>query len=212
MVLFISKRRKQRQQQLQIAEGQQSPYGKQTYDSVSLVTSNPQIGNAYSALPTQQDVSLRMLKEFEIPFSALKMDRLLGSGNFGTVHLAYYEGFAIACKQLKSDISKPDHKQQVSDFISEAKVLAQIPTHPNVVRFLGISPSPLCILTEFINGPSLVEYIASDQKVTYTVALVMGFLKQIAQAVNHLHSNHIIHRLVSLFKILSYLFFQKTTK
>jgi len=45
------------------------------------------------------------------------------------------------------------------DFVSEAKLLSQIPPSEFVVKWFGMCREPFCILTEFINGGTLESYL-----------------------------------------------------
>lgn len=76
--------------------------------------------------------------------------------------MATYNDFPIACKELIPKVDDEETKTMsdalkkkdsiYEEFISEAKVLAQIPPSPFVVRLFGLCLEPFCILTEFIAG------------------------------------------------------------
>jgi len=79
------------------------------------------------------------------------------------------------------------------DFANEARVMSQIPPCPYVIRLIGLVREPFCILTEFIDGGSLFEYLRKPD-VPYDAFIAMCFLKQICFGIDHLHSNNIVHR------------------
>jgi len=43
--------------------------------------------------------------------------------------------------------------------ISEARVLAKIPPSPYVISLVGICAEPFCLLTDFVDGGSLYEFL-----------------------------------------------------
>jgi len=85
------------------------------------------------------------------------------------------------------------------DFISEAVTMRNLPAHPNVVLFRGVTlpPDPMCIVLDFAPGGSLYAYInnlhnkISDEQ-------MITFAQDIARGMLHLHTGiknkEVIHR------------------
>jgi len=72
----------------------------------------------------------------------------------------------------------------------EAKILRDIPSHPNIVRCLGSlcqeSSASVCILLEILDGGTLADYMERKQQLSPSDMLRP--FGQIAEAVRHLHS------------------------
>jgi len=80
-------------------------------------------------------------------------------------------------------------------FNKEVKAMRHVPPHPNVVKLLGvcIDPSyPLCIITEFVPGGSLLNLL-EDENIQLTLPMVIGFIQDIAAGMHHLHQANILH-------------------
>jgi hypothetical protein len=142
---------------------------------------------------TTKPVKPKAKNSFEFDFDSLILSRVVGEGNYGVVWLAYLNDKAVACKQLKSTNgeSRPA-AAVVKEFVDEARVLARIPPSPFVVRFIGLCRSPLCMLTEYVDGGSLWNYLG--RPISLSVGVLMNFIKQIAQGLQHLHQSGVIHR------------------
>jgi len=70
----------------------------------------------------------------------------------------------VAIKQLsKTNASEED----IKEFIAEAEIMRNLPVHPNVVLFRGVTvpPDPLSIVTDYCNGGSLSEYLKKNPKI-----------------------------------------------
>lgn len=143
-----------------------------------------------------------LLKDFEIPFSHLKITKELGSGNLGVVYLASYDDERVALKQFKpkdsaqaADLEESlrQQTQTIKDFVAESAVLAQLPHSPYVIQLIGLCREPFCMVTEYIEGGSLVNYL-KDWSIQISTDTSMTFLKQIMTGLRHLHKNGIIHR------------------
>lgn len=86
--------------------------------------------------------------QYLIPFSLLKMGRLVASGGSGQVYKGKYAGFPVAIKMLYSQMMDPDY---VSEVRHEARMLASV-RHPHITQFHGISrfEKRLLLVTEFV--------------------------------------------------------------
>lgn len=86
--------------------------------------------------------------QYLIPFSLLKMGRLVASGGSGQVWKGRYAGVPVAIKSLYSQMMDPDY---VSEVRHEARMLAAV-RHPHITQFHGISrfENRLLLVTEFV--------------------------------------------------------------
>ena len=58
---------------------------------------------------------------------------------------------------------------------------------------IGICAQPLCIVSEYIDGGNLKQYLYSKE-VSITIEQAIEYIKQICEGLQHLHQNQIIHR------------------
>jgi len=145
-----------------------------------------------SVLDSKQQAELKK-SALEIGFKELTMENQLGEGEYAVVMAAKYKGKKVAVKLLKksTDDSAADSKN-FSDFLSEAMLMAKLPPSPHVLQMVGFSSSPFCLVSEFMDGGALREYLDSD--IVLRVSDLLRFLKDICLGLNHLHKNSIVHR------------------
>ncbi len=113
----------------------------------------------------------------------------LGSGGFGTVYLA--EDTWIG----KKVALKVPHRQSVNfgELLREPRLLASL-NHPNIVTVLTAEKQDnvFFIVMEYVPGETLENMIGRDGALDLTQAL--DFTCQICNAVDHAHSQGVIHR------------------
>jgi len=80
-------------------------------------------------------------------------------------------------------------------FLHEAKIMQQIPNHPNVVTFYGVAASQnvLYIVTEFVPNGSLASHLRNNIGKIPTHVLVQ-MAKDIVSGMEHLRANGVVHR------------------
>ena len=85
----------------------------------------------------------------------LQLLELLGSGSFGTVHRARWHDRIVAVKTLKGEEVT---REQIIDLIGEAKLMARLPPHINVLMLLGCVETPqLALVSELCENGSLYD-------------------------------------------------------
>ena len=86
--------------------------------------------------------------QYLIPFSLLKMGKIVASGGSGQVYKGTYAGAPVAIKMLFSQMMDPAY---VADVRHEARMLASV-RHPHITQFHGISrfEDRLLLVTEFV--------------------------------------------------------------
>jgi len=118
-----------------------------------------------------------------------KIIRSLGSGGFGSVYLA-------KDVWLNTEVAiKVPHKQstELLKLLKEPRLQAAL-NHPNIVRMIAAEREgkTFFMVMEYVEGPTL-ENIIDDQKLLdWKVAV--KYILQISDAVNHAHTNKIVHR------------------
>jgi hypothetical protein len=124
-----------------------------------------------------------------INVSELHFGRELGEGSFGTVYEGQFRGVTIAIKVPKQSA---DVEEQAA-FEAEARIMASIPVHPNVVRCFGFTAKPnLFVALQICRNGSLYDLLQSEHNVSG--AWMLRVLRDIAAGMAHLHACHIVHR------------------
>jgi predicted Ser/Thr protein kinase len=128
------------------------------------------------------------LRHSQISFNELTVDRELGEGSYGKVCLGRWNDAPVALKFCRK-------KTSMDEFMSEVKILLQLPPHPNVIQMFGISidgPQSVLIL-EYCSGGSLDKLLFNSGQVLSNERK-MDLVRGIARGVYHLHKHNIVHR------------------
>ncbi len=117
----------------------------------------------------------------------------LGSGSFGTVFKCTFLGVVAAAKVWKTNCINKEAAEK------EASLFSKLP-HPNVVQFIGygVKESQPVIVSELMST-DLRRYLDEKKKNAgegppLPLLVAMNILLQIAEAMNYLHENGVMHR------------------
>ena len=75
---------------------------------------------------------------------------------------------------------------------NELKALLKL-NHPNVIKVLDFHEDPPCLVTRFIDGRTLSEYL-EDNKGPLPAAMAMKILRGIGEGLKYIHEEHVVHR------------------
>ena len=86
------------------------------------------------------------------PTERVRAKKFLGSGTFGTCHLAHYRGILIAVKDFKSRRSRSDKVKR--DVFNKARMISHQGDHHGLPLLFGVimKSTPFCIVTQFHRG------------------------------------------------------------
>ena len=116
----------------------------------------------------------------------LEFGELLGGGGGGAVFRGTWKskGLPVALKKVRLS---PDH--------CDAKILAELGEHPNIISFFGYfhEHPDTTIVTALANNGSLYCYLHKDLKVS-TIDQSLRWARQISYGMAHLHKLGIAHR------------------
>jgi eukaryotic-like serine/threonine-protein kinase len=125
--------------------------------------------------------------------SHYEIKKLLGRGGMGAVYLAEDTLLErkVAVKFLNPDFSR--NADKLHRFIREAKAASAL-NHPNImtVHEIGESDGTKYIVTEFIEGKTLREYLSADESISLSEVLTIAV--QVTEALAAAHRAGIVHR------------------
>ncbi|ORY99336.1 kinase-like domain-containing protein [Syncephalastrum racemosum] len=132
------------------------------------------------------------------PYDEYDFLEQIGDGSFGQVHLASHKasGTTVAIKVMKRKITHPSECINLREF----KTLQLLPPHPNVVlmyeSFLAPTTHELYLVMEYMNGGNLYQFIRGRREAHRIIEHheVRHIMRQILQALAHIHEQGIFHR------------------
>ncbi|XP_031284694.1 serine/threonine-protein kinase STY46-like isoform X2 [Pistacia vera] len=129
--------------------------------------------------------------DWEIERKILKIGERIACGSCGDLYRGVYLGQDVAVKILRSE-----HLNDAleDEFAQEVAILREV-QHRNVVRFIGACTKPphLCIVTEYMPGGSLYDYLHKNHNVL-KLSQLLRFAIDVCKGMEYLHQNNIIHR------------------
>eukprot|EP01112_Ceratiomyxa_fruticulosa_P015698 TRINITY_DN4655_c0_g2_i1.p1 TRINITY_DN4655_c0_g2~~TRINITY_DN4655_c0_g2_i1.p1 ORF type:complete len:855 (-),score=165.24 TRINITY_DN4655_c0_g2_i1:85-2649(-) len=153
----------------------------------------------------------------EINYDEIKLDPIpIGSGAFGVVYRGVWRGAVVAVKQLQVSFgmssaaassnasNSPQNSLSASllaeeeslrdEIRREATMIDRVANHPNIIRFYGActKKSPYCLVTELYPKGSVSTLFRAGVELSWKV--IVGFARDAAAGIMHLHSEELIHR------------------
>lgn len=117
--------------------------------------------------------------------------RLLGQGGFAEVYLGehIYLGTQAAIKVLRTELDS----DEIEHFHTEARTIARL-VHPHIVRVLefGVDNSTPFLVVDYAPNGTLRKRHARG--VPLPLSTVVGYVRQIADALQYAHDQKVIHR------------------
>ena len=127
-----------------------------------------------------------------IPWSKLQLGNLLGSGSYGDVYQATWQGIEVAVKQLHLKTLSGD---AAKDFQHEATMMGQC-QFPHIVRLYGIcqEPNHVAMVMEYLPKGSLYHVLHDANEVLPWNPIRWDIALDIGKGLSYLHDQKIIHR------------------
>ncbi|XP_027350210.1 serine/threonine-protein kinase CTR1-like isoform X2 [Abrus precatorius] len=147
-------------------------------------------------IPSKPSKELALhMEDLDIPWTDLVLKEKIGSGSFGTVHHAEWNGSEVAVKILMEQDFKTE---SFKEFLREVVIMKGL-RHPNIVLFMGavIKPPNLSIVTEYLSRGSLYRLLhkpGAREMLDERRRLSMAY--DVAKGMNYLHKRNppIVHR------------------
>ncbi|XP_041999561.1 serine/threonine-protein kinase STY46-like isoform X2 [Salvia splendens] len=129
--------------------------------------------------------------DWEIDPQLLKFESKIASGSYGDLYRGTYRSQDVAIKILKAERLNSELQKE---FAQEVYILRKI-RHKNVVQFIGACTRPphLCIVTEFMSGGSVYEFL-HKQSGSFKLPGLLKVAINVSMGMKFLHQNNIIHR------------------
>eukprot|EP01126_Amoeba_proteus_P039236 TRINITY_DN4126_c0_g1_i1.p1 TRINITY_DN4126_c0_g1~~TRINITY_DN4126_c0_g1_i1.p1 ORF type:complete len:494 (+),score=69.93 TRINITY_DN4126_c0_g1_i1:239-1720(+) len=124
------------------------------------------------------------------------LQRKIGEGAYGSVFLAEFNGYPVACKVIKTELTQENAKK----ILDELRVMKRL-KHPNVVLFMGAclnSNNQIMIVTEFAARGDLKRCLKEVTSITKRVDLA----HDVATGLSWLQPYKIVHRDLKLENLL----------
>ncbi|XP_020211478.1 serine/threonine-protein kinase CTR1 isoform X1 [Cajanus cajan] len=135
------------------------------------------------------------MEDLDIPWTDLVLKGRIGSGSFGTVHHAEWNGSEVAVKILMEQDFKGE---RFKEFLREVAIMKGL-RHPNIVLLMGAVTKPpnLSIVTEYLSRGSLYRLLhkpGATEMLDERRRLSMAY--DVAKGMNYLHKRNppIVHR------------------
>ncbi|CAD6192958.1 unnamed protein product [Caenorhabditis auriculariae] len=160
--------------------------------------------------PDKSSLNVQLLynvprKIFEFKPENIQKMTSLSSGRFFDVDLCKIDRPGIfeqiaAVKSVK--LGLPNASEQSQKLIEEGRLLLDL-EHPNIIQILGwcLDEHPFKLVIQFVPGGPLDMYLLTHFPVT-SVKRLMRFAVEIAQGLEYLHCNRVIHRDIAARNIL----------
>ncbi|XP_063784448.1 tyrosine-protein kinase ITK/TSK [Pseudophryne corroboree] len=127
--------------------------------------------------------------KWEIDPTHLTFIQEIGSGQFGVVKLASWQGSKkVAVKMIREGMMSEE------DFVEEAQVLMKM-SHPKLVQLLGVytQQMPIFLVFEYMEHGSLIDHLRRNRG-TLSRSIALGMCQDVCEGMQYLETSNFIHR------------------
>lgn len=145
--------------------------------------------------PTQGAEAADDTEEMPSSIGRFQISAQVGKGGFGIVYAAYDPMLQreVAVKVPRAGLL--GNTKLIERFVREVKAVASL-EHPNILPVLdaGLDGNTPYLISPLYAGPDLAKWLRLRTDQMLPVTLVVRWMEQLAQAVDHAHRRGIIHR------------------
>ncbi|KAK6131333.1 hypothetical protein DH2020_034936 [Rehmannia glutinosa] len=154
----------------------------------------PAEGQGQSGLllpPSHVEIPFDGSDVWEIDANLLNFEHKIAGGSNGNLYKGLFRSQDVAIKVFKTESLNGDMQRE---FAQEVYILRKV-RHKNVVQFIGACTRPplLCIVTEFMSGGSVYDFL-HKQKGVFKLPAILKVAVDVSKGMSYLHQNNIIHR------------------
>ena len=136
----------------------------------------------------------------------LILEKLLGKGSFGEVHLTKITGDSKLYATKVYDRERIENTEAFKYLTNEINIMHNL-NHPNIVKFIQVKKTKkhYYIVMEYCNGGELEKALEKYQLKygkPFSAEIVQHLMRQIISAFKYMHANQIMHRDIKLENIL----------
>ena len=136
----------------------------------------------------------------------LILEKLLGKGSFGEVHLTRITGDSKLYATKVYDRERIENTEAFKYLTNEINIMHNL-NHPNIVKFIQVKKTKkhYYIVMEYCNGGELEKALEKYQLKygkPFSEEIVQHLMRQIISAFKYMHANQIMHRDIKLENIL----------
>ena len=136
----------------------------------------------------------------------LILEKLLGKGSFGEVHLTKITGDSKLYATKVYDRERIENTEAFKYLTNEINIMHNL-NHPNIIKFIQVKKTKkhYYIVMEFCNGGELEKALEKYQLKygkPFSEEIVQHLMRQIISAFKYMHANQIMHRDIKLENIL----------
>eukprot|EP01132_Coremiostelium_polycephalum_P004498 gene4498-5610_t len=161
----------------------------------SYISCNQSVSTPIKLNQLAPDLTMNDIRHKLIDFAEVELEsEPIGEGGTATVYKGKWRNNIVAVKLLKTDNVGSSFSRVFSEFRREIFCMSSF-YHPNILDMKGFCLEPLCIITEFMSGGNLYDYLHNlsnplDWKLKIKIA------KEIASSLQVLHEckPSVIHR------------------
>eukprot|EP01125_Pyxidicula_operculata_P020107 TRINITY_DN735_c0_g1_i2.p1 TRINITY_DN735_c0_g1~~TRINITY_DN735_c0_g1_i2.p1 ORF type:complete len:765 (+),score=123.45 TRINITY_DN735_c0_g1_i2:291-2585(+) len=132
----------------------------------------------------------------EIQESNVILKKKLGEGAYGSVHLAEFHGYPVACKIIKNGVDKSN----IQKILEELRLMRQL-KHPNIVLLIGMcvnSENQIMIVTEYASRGDMSACLKKIKSITIRIKIIAD----VAAGLCWIQKYNITHRDLKLDNLL----------
>eukprot|EP01126_Amoeba_proteus_P039243 TRINITY_DN4126_c0_g1_i9.p1 TRINITY_DN4126_c0_g1~~TRINITY_DN4126_c0_g1_i9.p1 ORF type:complete len:744 (+),score=122.21 TRINITY_DN4126_c0_g1_i9:83-2314(+) len=166
------------------------------FDNLQVQISSRALATAISSKPADSYIQGFFNLDDNMLEKDIVLQRKIGEGAYGSVFLAEFNGYPVACKVIKTELTQENAKK----ILDELRVMKRL-KHPNVVLFMGAcinSNNQIMIVTEFAARGDLKRCL---REVT-SIAKRVDLAHDVATGLSWLQPYNIVHRDLKLENLL----------